>query len=61
MTVTNDGGGRFTQVILKPEIKITADSDLEQSKKLHKKAHKLYFIANSVNFPVLCQVSISLA
>ncbi len=61
MTVTNNGGGRFTKVILKPEIKITADSNLEQSKKLHDKAHQLCFIANSVNFPVLCQASISLA
>ena len=55
MSETKDGGGRFTEVILKPEITITAQSDLEQAKQLHHKAHELCFIANSVNFPILCQ------
>lgn len=55
MCETKDGGGKFTQVILKPEITITAESNLEQAKQLHHQAHKLCFIANSVNFPILCQ------
>lgn len=55
MCETEDGSGRFTEVILQPEITIAAESSLEQAKQLHYKAHEFCFIANSVNFPVLCQ------
>ena len=59
MCETKDGGGKFTEVILKLEITIAAENDLEKATQLHHQAHKLCFIANSVNFPVLCQPSIS--
>ena len=55
MCQTQDGGGKFTEVILKPEIIVVANSNVEQAKTLHEEAHKLCFIANSVNFPVICQ------
>ena len=58
MCETEDGGGRFTEVILKPEIAITAENNLELAQQLHHQAHELCFIANSVNFPVLYQPSI---
>jgi len=45
-------GGFFTEVILKPKVTITADSDPAKAKELHEEAHKLCFIANSVNFPI---------
>ena len=60
MTVTKNGGGKFIEVILKPEITITDNSNLEKAQQLHHEAHQLCFIANSVNFPVLCQSLISL-
>ncbi|MGK7947410.1 MAG: OsmC family protein [Xenococcaceae cyanobacterium] len=60
MSEIEDGSGRFKEVLLKPEIVITADSNLEQARQSHHQAHKLCFIANSVNFPVLCQPSILL-
>ena len=50
--VTDQTGGRFTEVILKPEITITADSDAALAEKLHEKAQQACFIAASVNFPV---------
>lgn len=53
------GGGRFTEVILKPEVIISANSDPLQAEQLHHKAHEHCFIANSVNFPISCQPSIS--
>ena len=59
MREVEDGSGRFTEVILKPEVVVTAESDLEQAKQLHHQTHKFYFIVNSVNFPILCQPSIS--
>ena len=55
MSETPDGSGKFTEVILQPEVTITAERDLERAKQLHHEAHKFCFIANSVNFPILCQ------
>ena len=60
MSETEDGAGRFTEVILRPEIVITAESNLEKAKQLHHKAHELCFIANSVNFPILIQSTSSI-
>ncbi len=59
MVETADGGGYFTEVILKPHVLITGEFDVEKAKELHQKAHELCFIANSVNFPVLCEAAIS--
>ncbi len=58
MSETKDGSGKFTEVILQPEVTISPESNLEKAEELHEKAHKFCFIANSVNFPVLCQPSI---
>lgn len=55
MTETNEGGGRFTEVILQPRITVKSSSDLAVAEQLHEKAHHLCFIANSVNFPVRCE------
>ena len=60
MSLNKNGGGKFTEVILKPEIIITANSNVEKAQQLHHEAHQLCFIANSVNFPILCQSLISL-
>ncbi len=46
-----DGGGRFTEVVLKPRVTIAA-GDPEVARALHHEAHAKCFIANSVNFPV---------
>ena len=60
MNETKDGSGKFVEVILQPEVIVTADSNMEKAEQLHHKAHQFCFIANSVNFPVLCQPSISM-
>ena len=52
MEETEDGGGHFAEVTLHPEITITEEHMLEKAKALHDEAHKLCFIANSVNFEV---------
>lgn len=59
MAETENGSGHFTEVILKPSITISTESDREQAIVLHHKAHKMCFIANSVNFPVDCQSTIA--
>ena len=55
MEETEDGGGRFVEVTLRPEITVTAESGLETAKRLHHDAHEKCFVANSVNFPVGCE------
>lgn len=58
MVVTKDGGGHFTEVTLKPAVRVTKDADLPLAKELHHKAHSLCFIANSMNFPVRVEPTI---
>ncbi len=55
MTVGPDGIGRFTEVVLHPEVAIRRGDDPAVAAALHGKAHALCFVANSVNFPVRCE------
>lgn len=52
MTETTEGGGKFTEIILKPIVVVEKEEHLNILNELHKQANKLCFIANSVNFPV---------
>jgi len=58
MVETEDGGGHFTEVILRPAVKVNPGASRESALQLHEKAHHLCFIANSVNFPVRCEPTI---
>ena len=46
------GGGRFTKVILHPEVTIANPERNAEARSLHRRAHELCFLANSVRFPV---------
>lgn len=52
MHESGEGGGKFVEVTLKPEVSVTHATDLEKLDEIHKRANELCFIANSVNFPV---------
>jgi organic hydroperoxide reductase OsmC/OhrA len=52
MAIAANGVGRFTKVVLHPDIVITSEAGLKAAHELHERAHALCFIANSVNFPV---------
>ncbi len=52
MAETADGGGHFTEVVLRPRVTVAAPEMADRAAALHEGAHKLCFIANSVNFPV---------
>jgi organic hydroperoxide reductase OsmC/OhrA len=52
MAEDDDGGGRFTGVVLRPRVTVADPSMLEAAAGLHKEANAKCFIANSVNFPV---------
>ncbi len=49
---------RFTKIVLRPRVAIRASDDAELAKRLHHAAHEQCFIANSVNFPILCEPTI---
>jgi organic hydroperoxide reductase OsmC/OhrA/mannose-6-phosphate isomerase-like protein (cupin superfamily) len=61
MIETDDGGGRFTDVVLRPAITLAAGSDAGAASQLHGRAHHLCFIASSVNFPVRCEPTLRIA
>ncbi|NJP33959.1 OsmC family protein [Micromonospora thermarum] len=45
-------GGRFTEVVLRPQVTVARPDMVETAVALHADAHRACFIANSVNFPV---------
>jgi organic hydroperoxide reductase OsmC/OhrA len=58
MVETEDGGGRFATVRLRPRVTIGSGSrSLAES--LHHEAHAKCFVANSMNFPVECAPTIT--
>jgi organic hydroperoxide reductase OsmC/OhrA len=52
MTESDDGNGKFSEVILRPVVKVKETWMIEKTAALHDKAHHFCFISNSVNFPV---------
>lgn len=54
-----DGGGRFLGVTLRPRVECAAGGDPAKALALHEEAHRLCFIARSVNFPVECVAEVS--
>lgn len=52
MVETADGGGHFTEVLLRPAVVVAEDHMIAKADELHHQANKLCFIANSCNFPV---------
>lgn len=55
MVETEDTGGHFVDVVLRPTVTLAPGSDVTRAESLHERAHHLCFIANSVNFPVRCE------
>jgi len=55
-----DVGGRFTEVVLHPHVEIAAAEMVDKARALHADAHRACFIANSVNFPVHHEPTISI-
>ena len=51
MAESDDGSGQFTRVDLRPAVTI-ASGDSARALELHREAHRLCFVARSVNFPV---------
>jgi organic hydroperoxide reductase OsmC/OhrA len=45
-------GGRFTEVVLRPEVELADPEEAHLLPQLHEEAHAACFVASSVNFPV---------
>ncbi|HWN36783.1 MAG TPA: OsmC family protein [Pseudonocardia sp.] len=56
-----DGGGEFTEVVLRPTVTVTEPGMVAAVPELHERAHRMCFIARSVNFPVRHEPSTSAA
>lgn len=61
LQINKDGSGQFISATLRPQILISARSDLAKAKSVHNEAHQHCFIARSVNFPVGCDPAIAIA
>jgi organic hydroperoxide reductase OsmC/OhrA len=59
MAENPDGSGQFTEVLLRPSVRVTEPGMVERAEPLHHRANELCFIARSVNFPVRHQPSTS--
>ena len=53
MVETADGGGRFTEVVLRPRVTCEPGTDLSRLADIHERAHHRCFIANSLNCAVV--------
>ncbi|MGD9691899.1 MAG: OsmC family protein [Phycisphaerales bacterium] len=52
------GGGKFTEVVLRPKVRVAAGTDVEKAKSLHDGAHHICFIANSCSVPIRVEAEI---
>lgn len=52
MRENSDGSGEFIRAVLKPIVTVSTGDDRAKASDLHHEAHRLCFIARSVNFPV---------
>lgn len=53
------GGGAFVEVLLRPEVVVAEASMIEAAERAHAQANEWCFIANSMNFPVRHQATVS--
>ena len=61
MAETEDGGGYFTEVMLRPKVTVADASMTGKARELHEEASAKCFIASSVNFPVRHEPSTAVA
>ena len=60
MTEHGDGG-QFTEVVLRPRVTVADPEMTETAIRLHERANRSCYIANSVNFPVRHEPAVTAA
>ena len=58
MALNADGSGQFSEVVLRPRITVLESGREEDVRAVNEKAHRLCFVARSVNFPVRHEPSV---
>lgn len=53
-----DGGGRFTEITLRPRVVVATAADERLAFELHEDAHRQCFIASSSSAPIHCEPTI---
>lgn len=53
------GGGAFSEVVLRPQVVVADASMIEAAERAHRQANEWCFIANSVNFPVRHEATVT--
>ena len=61
MTEERDGGGRFTEVLLRPRVEVADPAMAGAATALHAEAHARCFVARSVNFDVRHEPAVAVA
>jgi len=61
MEETGGGAGHFTRAVLRPQVEVASPEMADKARSLHAEAHRLCFIANSVNFPVTHEATVTVA
>lgn len=61
MVEDGHGGGAFREVILRPRVTVAEEGMLSAAREAHDQAHTWCFIANSVNFPVRHEPTVTVA
>jgi organic hydroperoxide reductase OsmC/OhrA len=61
MAEDENGGGRFTEAVLRPRVTVAAADMIDAAMALHEQASAKCFIAASVNFPVRHEPTVMLA
>lgn len=59
MDEREDGSGAFVRVRLRPSVSVESGDDRTKALALHHDAHRMCFVANSVNFPVEIEAEIA--
>jgi organic hydroperoxide reductase OsmC/OhrA len=58
LVLTKDGGGHFTEVVLRPKVVVADATMVDKARFFHGEVHKYCFIARSVNFTVRCEAEV---
>jgi organic hydroperoxide reductase OsmC/OhrA len=61
MAETDNGAGHFTEVVLRPRVTVASADMARRAQALHAEASAKCFIANSVNFPVRHEPTVTVA
>lgn len=61
LRMNSDGGGQFSEILLRPRVVVVEPSMVERAVRLHDDVDAMCFIARSLNFPIRCEPTVTAA